>query len=87
MVLFANKVVPSGGTPSGGTAAARGAILIYGFLWYIYFIEEVFLMRRRIMSLFLLLALCVGMAVPAMADTVDSTWNGDFSTQIGRAHV
>lgn len=37
-------------------------------------------MRRRIMSLFLLLALCVGMAVPAMADTVDSTWNGDFST-------
>ena len=36
-------------------------------------------MKKRVLSLLLTLALCAGLAVPALADTVDSVWNGDFS--------
>ena len=34
-------------------------------------------MKRRLFSM--ILALCMGLTVPVLADTVDSVWNGDFS--------
>ena len=35
-------------------------------------------MKKRILSLLLLLTLAIGFALPASADTVDSVWNSDF---------
>ena len=36
-------------------------------------------MKKKVLSLFLVLAMCLGLKVPVLADTVDSVWNGDFS--------